>query len=75
MNTGMGTDNSKERKVDMNKLEIYVSNITSDTMDETGKYHILICDTNCWRSKRYNVEQRLNKEEYESVQAHGYYMG
>lgn len=59
----------------MNMLEVYVSNITSDIPDEDGKGHTIICDTNCWGSRRYGVEKHLCADEYKSVMENGYYMG
>lgn len=65
----------------MNILEIYVSNITSDTVYEKifdshlVRYHKLIADKNCYGAKETQVEFCVSERDYQSIMKNGYYLG
>lgn len=65
----------------MNILEIYVSNITSDTICEKVsdghhvRYHKLIADKNCYGAKETQVEFCVSEQDYQSIMENGYYLG
>lgn len=57
----------------MDRLEIYVSGITSDIKDSDG-WHKITCNTNCYGSTKFGTTIQLSPSQYESVMAYGYYM-
>ena len=65
----------------MNMLEIYVSNITSDTVCEKMfdgiaiRYHKLVADKDCYGAKEHQVEFCVCEHDYQSIMKNGYYLG
>lgn len=61
----------------MNRVEIYVRNITEHTVRsvEGITVHRLVCDTDSYGSKNYGRVLELNQSEWEMVAKNGYFLG
>lgn len=56
----------------MNKVQIWVKNITSDKELQNGT-HELVCDTYCYGIRQMNRRITLSAREYLSVKQQGYF--
>lgn len=61
----------------MNILETYVTNIKSVKEIDMGEFKLyaLVCDTDCYGSKKYGTSLLLSERNYENVKQMGYYLG
>lgn len=66
-----------KEEVNMNRIEVYVKNITEHTIRSVDgiTIHRLVCDTNSYGTREYGRLVVLTQDEWEMVEKKGYYLG
>lgn len=58
----------------MNLVEKYIYNITSVSEPDKYNWRTLVCDTDCWGSKKIQTELSVSSDDYKMIMEHGYYL-